>query len=842
MSNWEETSLPCPCGKSSDAYAINSEGDGHCFSCGEHFFNSEKDTMTTLTGDDIVKDFYPNRGLSRNTLEHYNVVTKFKDGVPKQTGYSYPNGAVKIRNLESKSKSDRFFSEGPMSDATLFGMNKFDKNSRDSITITEGEVDALSIAQTTGFTTAAVSVRNATTAKGDCIREYDYINSFKKIILCFDNDDAGTSAMKEVSSLFDFKKVYICKLTKYKDANGYLCGEEDTELFKAWRGAKRYTPDNIISSFNEIEKSLEESKEDLIATYPFKGLNDNLWGLFRGEVIVLKGASGIGKQLCNTTLIPTPNGWTTMGEINVGDIIYGANGKKTKVTYVTGDQFVECYKVSFSDGTSIVAGGPHKWGVIDKRGDYFVKTTDEIISEGVRDTNSASRYGVPIAKAVEGHNRKLSIDPYYLGYWLGDGHSYSADISIGYDDYQYISEEFKGSLTFSRESRTCMTVRTSKVTHKMLASLGVIKNKHIPQEYLRSSIKNRKKLIQGLMDSDGSVHQNSCEFYTSSEKLKDGFLELARSLGYVCRLRTKQSKLYGVSKKIAYTVRFMVNDGYEVFTMRRKAGKAFCVERDRLTKKFITSIEETDTVPSRCITVDNPDHLYICDKGWTVTHNTEIFRAMEHHILKTTNSPIGLLHLEEDNGTTVKAIATYELQQPVIIPDSIISNAEVLNAYKKAVNGDDSRVYIHSSFDVENEEEFINNIRFLVSACGCEVIFFDHITWLATGGNNDDERKKLDRISQKLKLLAKELRFCLVMISHTNDDGKTRGSRNIVNVANTIIHMHRDTTAESLTERKRTYLTIEKARLGGRTGPIGYVQFDSATHTLKDEPDEGPLS
>ena len=516
MSNWEETALPCPCGKSSDAYAINSEGDGHCFSCGEHFFNSEKDVITTLTGDDITKDFYPNRGLSKNTLEYYNVVTKFKDGVPKQTGYSYPNGAVKIRNLESKSKSDRFFAEGPMSDATLFGMNKFDKNSRDSITITEGEVDALSISQVTGSTTAAVSVRSASSAKQDCIREYDYVNSFKKIILCFDNDDAGTTAMKQVSSLFDFKKVYICKLVKHKDANAYLVAEEDTELFKAWRGAKRYTPDNIISSFNEIEKSLEESKENLIATYPFKGLNDNLWGLFRGEVVVLKGASGIGK--------------------------------------------------------------------------------------------------------------------------------------------------------------------------------------------------------------------------------------------------------------------------------------------------------------------------------------TEIFRAMEHHILKTTNSPIGLLHLEEDNGTTVKAIATYELQQPVIIPDSIISNVEVLNAYKRAVNGDDSRIYIHSSFDVENEEEFIDNIRFLVSACGCEVIFFDHITWLATGGNNDDERKKLDRISQKLKLLAKELRFCLVMISHTNDDGKTRGSRNIVNVANTIIHMHRDTTAESLTERKRTYLTIEKARLGGRTGPIGYVQFDSTTHTLKDEPDEGPLS
>ena len=516
MTQWEETRLPCPCGKSSDAYAINIEGDGHCFSCGEHFFNKDKSTnMTILSGEDVVSDFYPQRGLSLSALEFYNVTTKFKNGEPKQTGYVYPNGAVKIRNLDSKSKSDRFFSSGPMSDATLFGMDKYDPGSRESITLTEGEVDALSIAQVTNFTTAACSIRSSSSARSDCIKTYDYINSFKKIYLCFDNDEAGISAMKSVSSLFDFKRVYIVKLSKYKDANGYLSNDEGQDLYKAWRGAKRYTPDNIISSFNEIEKSLEESKEDLIVTYPFKALNDNLWGMFRGEVIVFKGGEGIGK--------------------------------------------------------------------------------------------------------------------------------------------------------------------------------------------------------------------------------------------------------------------------------------------------------------------------------------TEIFRAMEHHVLKTTKAPIGIIHLEEDNGTTVKAIATYELQQPVIIPDSVISNAEVLNAYKKAVSNDDSRVYIHSSFDVEDEEEFINNIRFLVSACGCEVIFLDHISWLATGGDNEDERKKLDRISQKLKLLAKELRFCLVMISHTNDDGKTRGSRNITKVGNTVIHMHRDTVAADINERRRTYLTIEKARLGGRTGPIGYVEFDTTTYTLKDTPD-APLS
>src|SRR5690606_11056887 len=97
-----------------------------------------------------------------------------------------------------------------------------------------------------------------------------------------------------------------------------------------------------------------------------------------------------------------------------------------------------------------------------------------------------------------------------------------------------------------------------------------------------------------------------------------------------------------------------------------------------------------------------------------------------------------------------------------------------------------------SSFELEDETVFLDNIRFLATVANCDFIFLDHITWLATGLDQEDERRKLDRISQKLKLLAKELRICIVMVTHTNDDGRTRGSRNIETVTNTMIHLTRD--------------------------------------------------
>ena len=83
--------------------------------------------------------------------------------------------------------------------------------------------------------------------------------------------------------------------------------------------------------------------------------------------------------------------------------------------------------------------------------------------------------------------------------------------------------------------------------------------------------------------------------------------------------------------------------------------------------------------------------------------------------------------------------------------------------------------------------------------------------------------------------MAKELKFCLIEISHVNDDGKTRGSRNITKVANTVIHMFRDKINPVASERNKLYLVVEKARLrGAETGPAGFLVFNSTTLNLED--------
>lgn len=455
-----------------------------------------------------MDEAYPHRGLNVKTLDTYGTKTKMYEGSPLETAFFYPNGSIKARSFTGK----RFRTIGDMKNAHLFGRNVFDRASKRVITITEGEYDAMSVFQMVGNESAAVSVRSSVTAKLDCKEEYEYINSFEKIVINFDNDEAGQEAAKKVASLFDFKKVFNLSLSRGKDANYYLENSLVDEYCKAWRGVKRYTPDNILSTWGDFAKALGEKREQRIGTYPFEQLQSMLHGLHRGEVVVIKGDEGIGK--------------------------------------------------------------------------------------------------------------------------------------------------------------------------------------------------------------------------------------------------------------------------------------------------------------------------------------TELFRAIEDHLLATTKAPIGILHLEEDNGTTLRGIASYHSKDGSIHPDNDVSDEEVLNTVKEATGNDEARIFLHSSFDVEDEDAFTDNIRFLVAGCGCEFVFLDHISWLATSTDatkGDDERLKLDRISQKLKKMAKELGFCLVEISHVNDDGKTRGSRNITKVANTVIHVTRDKTSTDPVERNKMSLMIEKARLiGAKSGPAGFALYDEEKLMLID--------
>jgi len=214
---------------------------------------------------------------------------------------------------------------------------------------------------------------------------------------------------------------------------------------------------------------------------------------------------------------------------------------------------------------------------------------------------------------------------------------------------------------------------------------------------------------------------------------------------------------------------------------------------------------------------------------------TEVMHKILCNILKEQpDAPVAGIFLEEPKKRLLQAIAGIHLNRPVHLPDCGVTDAEVFAAVQTVVKTDD-RLHIYSHFGSDDPDHILDTIRFLVSARGCRYVFLDHITMVVSGAGGDNERRALDYLSTRLEMLVKELDFSLIVVSHVNDDGLTRGSRNISKIADIRIDLTRDIQSSDPTIRRTTHLKISKNRFCGRTGPAGQLLFDPMTYTLSED-------
>ena len=151
----------------------------------------------------------------------------------------------------------------------------------------------------------------------------------------------------------------------------------------------------------------------------------------------------------------------------------------------------------------------------------------------------------------------------------------------------------------------------------------MLHNKHIPSQYLRSAKRQRLALLQGLMDTDGHcTKRGQCEFTTTSERLRDGVLELIRSLGWKPTWKKGNAILNGIRIGNKYRIQFWPDQ--PVFRLSRKATRQQSRRPTRSQWRQIVSVEPVSSVPMRCIAVDSPSHLYLAGESMVPTHNTAL--------------------------------------------------------------------------------------------------------------------------------------------------------------------------------------------------------------------------
>lgn len=212
---------------------------------------------------------------------------------------------------------------------------------------------------------------------------------------------------------------------------------------------------------------------------------------------------------------------------------------------------------------------------------------------------------------------------------------------------------------------------------------------------------------------------------------------------------------------------------------------------------------------------------------------TAFMHAILHHLLKETDDAIGAFFLEEPKKQLLQSLAGLEVGSPLYLPDKTRPPAAVFDTLKTVLKRDE-RLYVYDYFGSDNPEVLLDAIRFLVSACGCRYILLDHLTMVFSGLADQDERRAIDQFCTRLEMMVKELDFSLIMVSHVNDEGKTRGSRYPTKVSDITISLHRDLMHVVQLERNTLQVSVPFNRYCGFTGLGGYLLFDQDTYTYSE--------
>jgi FtsK/SpoIIIE family/FtsK alpha domain/Ftsk gamma domain/4TM region of DNA translocase FtsK/SpoIIIE/LAGLIDADG-like domain len=427
--------------------------------------------------------------------------------------------------------------------------------------------------------------------------------------------------------------------------------------------------------------------------------------------VLIAGSTGSGKALALDTPIPTPTGWTTMGELEPGDRVFDETGRPRTVTGATDVQHGRpCYEVVFSDGSVIVADADHRWltwslaarKAYDYHSDLRVqgfpsdwatwdsasaceklysarervliaagraggrtaahiagdlgRTANAIDQQWRRDQEAAQarkvgpqvvttsqmlaslhvrgmhNHAIPVTGPLDLPDRDLPLDPWVLGYLLGDGDSDgSGRVACDPRDREWLLRQF--AVAGVPVSPHVDPGHFGAAAQRQWRTLGLDAGKHVPDLYLWASAPQRLALVQGMVDADGHVDgHGSYRFVNANRRLVDAFVFLCASLGSVPRVHERRGRQRnGVASRTSWEV--IVAASQPLARLPRKVAAARHTWKREQVCRYVVDVRPVPSVPVRCITVDSPSRLYLAGSSCIPTHNSVSLNVMVTNLL-----------------------------------------------------------------------------------------------------------------------------------------------------------------------------------------------------------------
>jgi replicative DNA helicase len=470
-------------------------------------------------------------------------------------------------------------------------------------------------------------------------------------------------------------------------------------------------------------------------------------GLHPGQMVVIAARPAMGKALALGTPLPTPTGWTTMGEVQVGDQLLGSDGRPVTVTAATDVMLGRpCYEVVFDDQTTIVADAEHQWitttaadrvlaaAVAAGRGrtgfpDHLrrslavcplgVHTTREIARTLLAGDCRTPNHAVPVTQPLELPDRDLPVPAYVQGTQLGPRRN-SADTRI-------------------------------------------------PSRYLRASRAQRMALLAGLLDTAGTLTPTgSVQFSSTSARLAADVRELVVSLGYRCGFR--QSRVPGRARtsSVDCTITFTTTDDVFRLARKREAHRQCRPARASVTQRMIVGVREAASVPVRCVQVDAPDSLYLAGRSMIPTHNS----ALALDIARAASVKAGLtsvlFSLEMSRNEITMRLLSAEARVPLhAMRTGQLSEDDWTRLARRMSEVVDAPLYIDDSPNM-SMMEIRSKCRRLRQRNDLKLVIVDYLQLMSSPKRVENRQQEVSELSRSLKLLAKELNVPVVALAQLN--------------------------------------------------------------------------
>jgi replicative DNA helicase len=573
----------------------------------------------------------------------------------------------------------------------------------------------------------------------------------------------------------------------------------------------------------------------------FSDLDRLLNGLHPGQLVIVAGRPGLGKALALETPLPTPTGWTTMGEVKAGDQLLDADGRPT--TIVNAFDVLHgrpCFEVEFSDGSVIIADAEHLW-----------KTTtrdDRRQSQQLPAAALASAVAQPdLLEAVRSAGFSSRRMPAVAGTW---GDVVEADRRAGRPWRRSSQADAKHMLrtTLHRRINGSVTSHDGVVTTKDIAAtlrhpidgrlnhtvdncrplqlperdlpvppyalgawlgddhcaagrsgeqgpallhdlqmLGVLGDKHIPSGYLRGSQRQRRALLAGLLGTDGTVTASGgAQFTCMSARLAGDVHELIVSLGSRCTVTTSQVN----GRTPAYTLSF-----YTVDDVFRLEPKRFV--------RHIVDVRPVASVPVRCVQVDNDDHLYLAGRSMIPTHNSTAAMDFSRAASVKHNMASAIFSLEMSKVEIVMRLLSAEARVPLhVLRSGQLSDDDWTKLARRMGEISEAPLFVDDTPNM-NLMEIRAKARRLKQRHDLKLIIVDYLQLMTSPKRTESRQQEVADLSRGLKLLAKEVECPVVAVSQLNRGPEQRTDKrpqlsdlresgSIEQDADVVILLHRD--------------------------------------------------